>query len=75
MAGRREWFWHANFGADTALPARLGSSLIGRHRFCVDGQQQGGTGPTPYTFRSDPFELRPWPGLTIENVVVADRSP
>jgi hypothetical protein len=64
--GQFEWRWRANFEAYTAFPLRLGSTVSGRHRYCVEGQRREGGVDQAYAFCSAPFEVRPYQGLAIE---------
>ncbi|HEY1359673.1 MAG TPA: hypothetical protein VGF21_15320 [Thermoleophilaceae bacterium] len=76
-AGGQVWKWTASFeafvsrfplvdpagGAYTATPA-------GTYRFVVHGKWRQGGADTDYTRISNPFEVRPWNGLTVEDARV-----
>jgi hypothetical protein len=71
--GGQEWKWTASFeafvsrfplvdmqGNDyTATPA-------GTYRFVVKGAWRKGNADTPYTRISNPFDVKPWSGITVE---------
>ncbi len=71
-AGQQEWIWTASFEAYTAFPARLGSTPLGRYRFCVEGVARQGQADVPYAFCSEPFAVAPWAGITVEAPQVGD---
>jgi len=64
-AGVQEWIWTASFEAYSAFPARLGSTPLGRYRFCVEGNLRQSRADTPYAFCSEPFAVRAWDGIAI----------
>ncbi len=64
--GMQEWIWSASFEAYSAFPARLGSTPLGRYRFCVEGQSRQGFNAEPYAFCSEPFAVAAWDGIAIE---------
>jgi hypothetical protein len=77
--GGQEWKWTASFeafvsrfplvdpqgDAYTATPA-------GTYRFLVKGAWRKGNADTPYTRISNPFEVRPWSGITVEGAQTDD---
>lgn len=78
-AGQFEWVWTATFEAFVSeldnLGARPGITPAGSYRFVVDGRHRGlMTFPdaAPYQLVSETFEVRPWDGITIEDLRVED---
>lgn len=72
--GSSEWQWTAHFEAfdsDLAdLGARPGQTPAGAYRFVVDGFRREAGSRVPYRFESRPFAVRPWSGITVQNVRV-----
>jgi hypothetical protein len=76
-SGRYEWRWTAAFevfASDVSLPDMSGVARrmtpAGTYRFVVEGQRRSGTpaGLQPYRLESAPFEVRPWDGITVEDM-------
>ena len=69
--GSHAWEWFASFEAFTAGPdPSLGSTPLGTYRFVVDGQRREGGATVPYTVTSDTFEVLPWTGIDVVEVVL-----
>jgi hypothetical protein len=72
-AGGQAWKWTATF---EAFVSRFGlvdpqggvyrATPAGTYRFRVSGLRRSGNADVPYAINSDPFEVRPWDGITIE---------
>ena len=69
LLGQR-WEWTAHFeafaseidtGRGTATPA-------GTYRFVVKGQSRQGGAVVPYELASEEFDVRPWDGITVEDL-------
>ena len=82
-AGRFTWQWTATFEAFVAeveLPDATGAghraTPAGTYRFVVEGRHRTGPGDAvaPYRLESEPFEVRPWDGLTVDAVEVGPGS-
>ena len=82
-AGSFEWVWTAAYeafvsevpvtDADVATrPDAPYATPIGTYRFLISGLRQTLGGPQPYSLTSEPFEVRPWGGMTVESPVQAD---
>lgn len=71
-AGQQEWIWTASFEAYSAFPVRLGSTALGRHRFCVDGVSRQSLSDVPYAFCSEAFAVTPWDGIAIADAQLAN---
>ncbi len=77
LAGAFVWEWTAAFeafGSDVVLPDALGVPRIttppGTYRFVVGGHHRAAPLTTaPYGLTSEPFDVRPWDGVTIESAV------
>ena len=76
LTGGHEWRWTAHFeafaanfdtGAGRATPA-------GSYRFTVSGLRREGGAAKPYSLVSRPFSVRPWSGITVEDVRVSKRG-
>ena len=70
--GMQEWLWTASFEAYSAFPVRLGSTALGRHRFCVEGVSRQALSDAPYAFCSEPFLVAPWDGIAITDAQLVD---
>jgi hypothetical protein len=73
LLGSQRWTWTAHFeafaanfdtGAGRATPP-------GEYRFVVSGLVRRGRRPQPYTVMSKAFTVRPWDGITVEDVRVS----
>ncbi|HWH30810.1 MAG TPA: hypothetical protein VNU26_17950 [Mycobacteriales bacterium] len=80
-AGRFVWEWTATWEAfvgEVEQPDLSGqrhrATPAGTYRFAVEGRHRTATGDVvePYAFTSEPFEVRPWDGLTVDSVAVGD---
>jgi hypothetical protein len=74
-AGEHEWHWTAHFEAFASqflTVERNRATPPGVYRFVVDGQIRKDGAPEPYHVESEPFEVRPWPGITVEDLRVED---
>lgn len=74
-AGRFEWRWTASFeafssdiGQADASGQRRRQTPAGTYRFVVLGAHRPATGARgrPYKLRSEPFEVSPWDGITVD---------
>jgi hypothetical protein len=78
-AGGHEWRWTAHFeafasGFDTGRGHT--ATPTGQYRFRVEGRRRAAGDVVPYTLVSDQFEVRPWSGITVEDLRVdADGRP
>jgi hypothetical protein len=73
--GGQVWRWTATFEAmvnrfDLVDPQGdpYRATPPGTYRFVVHGQRRSGNADAPYTIVSDPFEVEPWHGITIDDV-------
>jgi hypothetical protein len=71
--GGQVWRWTAHFEAfvsrfDTG--ERPIATPPGAYRFVVDGQRRSGGAVVPYHLASHEFQVRPWSGITVEDVRV-----
>lgn len=80
-AGQFEWVWTAGYEAfasevavtdanDSSRPLGPYATPAGTYRFVIAGQRQDLGGPVDYALTSDPFEVRPWGGITAEQAAV-----
>ncbi|HEU4480603.1 MAG TPA: hypothetical protein VFS18_01850, partial [Actinomycetota bacterium] len=76
-AGTFEWLWTATFeafGSDITLPDASGEprtvTPAGTYRFVVQGQHRSGppAALADYELTSDPFEVKPWSGITVDDI-------
>lgn len=69
--GRYEWQWTAIFEV-FAAPFDVGMGSLatppGVYRFVVRGRRRTATGSEPYRVVSREFEVRPWSGITVEDL-------
>jgi hypothetical protein len=66
------WRWTAHFEA-FAAPFDTGSGTAtpaGTYRFVVDGNRRAGGAAEPYEIASEEFEVKPWSGITADDVRV-----
>ena len=73
LQGAQRWEWTAHFEAfaasfDTVEGVR--ATPAGTYRFVVDGRRRAGGRVVPYHLESDPFEVAPWRGITVEDLRV-----
>jgi hypothetical protein len=74
-AGQHEWRWTAHF---EAFASRFDSvegrraTPAGIYRFVVDGQRRRNKQPEPYHVESEPFQVRPWSGITVTDMRLED---
>lgn len=75
--GAFNWEWTATWEAfvgEVGLPDLTGqthrATPAGSYRFTVEGRSRTAVGDVvePYAFTSEPFEVRPWNGLTVDDV-------
>ncbi|HEX9890425.1 MAG TPA: hypothetical protein VGA69_13150 [Nitriliruptorales bacterium] len=76
-AGEFAWEWTASwetFVSQVPMPDASGAAQTatptGTYRFVIDGQHRAGVGDVvePYHLETTPFEVRPWDGLTVDDV-------
>src|SRR4051794_4660594 len=69
--GGQEWKWTAHFEAFVS-PFDTGERPLatpaGSYRFVVDGQRRSGHAVVPYHLESRVFQVKPWSGITVEDV-------
>ncbi|HEX9823042.1 MAG TPA: neutral/alkaline non-lysosomal ceramidase N-terminal domain-containing protein [Actinomycetota bacterium] len=74
LQGNQEWRWTAHFEAFsshfTDLGERPGVTPAGTYRFVVDGRRRILGAAFPYHLESETFEVRPWSGITVEDLRV-----
>jgi hypothetical protein len=78
LEGGHRWRWTAHFEAFVS-PFDTGDRPLatpaGTYRFVVDGKRREGGEAVPYHLESETFEVRPWSGITAENLrLEADRT-
>ena len=69
--GSFEWKWTAHFESFVSrfdLGDRPRATPPGSYRFVVDGLRRAGGAAVPYTVASREFAVRPWSGVTIEDI-------
>ena len=78
-AGKFAWEWTASWEALVSaveLPDLSGqghrATPAGKYRFAVSGRSRTAAGNVvaPYSFTSQPFDVRPWDGLTVDTVAL-----
>ncbi|MEA2467101.1 MAG: hypothetical protein QOJ57_1227, partial [Thermoleophilaceae bacterium] len=73
--GDARWKWTAHFEAFVS-PFDTGERPLatppGEYRFVVDGQRRHGGQVVPYHLESNIFRVRPWSGITVEDLRVDD---
>jgi hypothetical protein len=70
-ANQQEWLWTANFEAADWFPRNVtpdGQVPSGTYRFVVQGRQHTGGTTHQYRLASNPFTVRPWEGVTVQDV-------
>ena len=77
-AGSHEWTWTAHFEAFAAPfdPGAWGTRATpaGTYRFVALGYHREDGKVLPYKVTSTPFRVRPWSGITVDDVRVSDRG-
>jgi len=71
-SGNQQWIWTANFEAFDAFPAEIGSTPSGEYRFVVDGHIRTDGSDAPYHLESQPFVVRAWDGIEVEDFRLGD---
>ena len=75
LSGDQAWPWTAHFEAFVA-PFDTGSGSLatpaGTYRFVVHGMHREGGAAQPYDLVSDTFEVKPWSGITVEDLRLED---
>jgi hypothetical protein len=69
-ANQQEWKWTANFEAADWFPRNVspeGQVPAGTYRFVVSGRHRSGQATLPYHLVSDPFTVRPWQGVAVQD--------
>ena len=77
LSGDHEWTWTAHFEAfaapfDPGMGTR--ATPVGTYRFVVFGAHRDGGKRVRYVLRSTPFRVRPWSGITVEDLRVSKRG-
>jgi hypothetical protein len=75
-SGGFEWHWTAHFEAFASGGGAHrfeslegnGSTPVGVYRFVVDGERRQGGQVKPYHLESSEFAVRPWSGVTVDDV-------
>jgi hypothetical protein len=70
-ANQLEWKWTANFEAADWFPRNVspeGQVPAGTYRFVISGRQRHGQATRSYRLRSNPFTVRPWQGVAVQDV-------
>ncbi len=75
LLGDQRWHWTAHFEAFVAgsgdepfnTGERAPATPPGLYRFRVEGERRDG-GEVPYALTSEEFEVRPWSGITVEDM-------
>jgi hypothetical protein len=79
LSGGQEWRWTAHFEAfASAFDTGRGrhATPAGEYRFVVSGLRRAGGQAVPYEIVSDTFQVRPWTGISVEDLRVdADGRP
>jgi hypothetical protein len=73
LVGGQRWEWTAHFEAFAANfdpGVRPRATPEGTYRFVVDGLRRQGRRPVPYHIESQPFQVRRWTGITVEDLRV-----
>jgi hypothetical protein len=71
LLGGQRWEWTAHFEAfasnfDPGVRPR--ATPEGTYRFVVDGRRRQGRRPVPYHIESQPFQVRRWTGIRVEDL-------
>jgi hypothetical protein len=75
LLGDQQWHWTAHFEAFVAgsedqtfdTGEREPATPAGTYRFVVDGQRREGGQVVDYGLTSEPFEVKPWDGIVVED--------
>ncbi len=77
LAGEQRWEWTATFEAFVSqfdLTAKDGraerATPVGTYRFVVSGRRRDGGATVSYPLVSKEFEVRPWSGITVDDLRV-----
>jgi hypothetical protein len=73
-ANRLEWKWTANFEAADFFPRNIGQVPTGTYRFVIKGRHNARGEPRRYTLTSRAFAVRPWEGVTVNDLRVETRG-
>ena len=71
LIGDQEWHWTAHFEAFVSPfdpGERPRATPVGAYRFIVDGARREGGGVVPYHLTSEAFQVRPWSGITVDDL-------
>lgn len=71
--GSFEWQWTAHFETFTARFETVEGTTAtppGTYRFVVDGKRREDGAAVPYHVESAPFEVKPWDGITVDDIKV-----
>jgi hypothetical protein len=75
LSGDQAWPWTAHFEAFVA-PFDTGSGSLatpaGNYRFVVHGMHRSGGSAQPYDLTSETFEVKPWSGITVNDLRLED---
>jgi hypothetical protein len=76
LTGGHEWRWTAHFEAFSAPfdTGRGRATPAGTYRFVARGVQRKSRALEPYTVASESFSVRPWSGVTVEDLRVGKRG-
>ena len=73
LSGGQRWHWTATFEAFAAdFDTGNGTTYTpaGTYRFVAEGHRREAAGVVPYRVESRAFEVRPWSGITVEDLRV-----
>jgi hypothetical protein len=76
-SGQHEWTWTAHFEAFAArFDPGMGSRAtpVGTYRFVIRGAHRAGGKRVPYRVESTPFRVKPWSGITVEDLRASKRG-
>jgi hypothetical protein len=71
LTGEQQWHWTAHFEAFVSQFETGSGGLAtpaGTYRFVVDGTHRSGGTPVPYHLDSSEFQVRPWSGITVDDL-------
>jgi hypothetical protein len=76
-SGSHEWTWTAHFEAfaapfDPGMGTR--ATPAGTYRFVIRGASRTGGRRVPYRVQSTPFRVKPWSGITVNDLRVSKRG-
>jgi hypothetical protein len=75
--GSHEWTWTAHFEAFASpFPTGMGTlaTPVGTYRFVIRGASRTGGKRVPYRVQSTPFRVKPWSGITVNDLRVSKRG-